>query len=126
MVCDLLYLLYFTISNTVNLNFLYLRTTICTQTPKYIMELDDYDNLFKVIAVAEAFGELEKKYKNMQNYKITVDYSHSGFLPIETMCLLYERYNGSAVKPQHVAATDGGEWRNRRVRCSPSKYSSLV
>jgi hypothetical protein len=23
-----------------------------------------------VIAVAEAFGELEKKYKNMQNYKI--------------------------------------------------------
>jgi hypothetical protein len=34
------------------------------------MELNDYDNLFKVIAVAEAFGEFEKKYKNMQNYKI--------------------------------------------------------
>ena len=34
------------------------------------MELDDYDNLFKVIAVAEAFGELEKNYKYMKNYKI--------------------------------------------------------
>jgi len=47
--------------------------------------------------------------------------NHSGFLPIETTCLLCERYNGSAVKPQHVAVTNG-----ETVKCGAVRLNIVV